>query len=155
VLGFAITVPGVLRFQDVIVGRESKAGFLRRVAGDFRAVEFIHAEVPPDERVLLMWDGRGFYCDQRCRPDAEQSRWAWYVQQGGSVEQTAALLRADGIGYLLHSYGDSVFILEHDPTGANRAAQQFFLHEFRRPCTRLLSSNPATEVYEITCTGEG
>ena len=155
VLAVAITVPGMLRFQDVLVGRESKAGFLRRVGTDFRSVEFIHAQVPSGERVLLMWDGRGFYCDRRCVPDAEQSRWTWYVQQGGDVEGTAALLRADGISYLLHSYHDALFILDHDPTGANRAAQEFFLHEFRRPCTRLLSSNPATEVYEITCTGEG
>lgn len=155
ILGFAASFLNLLRFQEVVIGVESKDGFLGRLAGDYRAVDFIQRKVPVDARVLFMWDGRGYYCDHRCLPDAEQSRWTWYVQRGVDAEGTAGLLRADGIGYIFHSHGDAQFILEHDPSGANRLAEEFFLREFRRRCTRLLSSDPATEVYELTCLGDG
>jgi 4-amino-4-deoxy-L-arabinose transferase-like glycosyltransferase len=153
VLVFSAGVPGLLWFQNVVVGRESKAEFLRRMVGDYLASEYIQDELPEDARVLLMWDGRGFYCDERCLPDAEQSRWTWYFQRTGTVAGMAALLEAEGITHLYHSFGDSLFILEHDRSGANRLAEEFFLREFRRRCTRLLSPDPATEIYELTCRG--
>ncbi len=104
----------------------------------------------------MMWDGRGYYCDERCVPDAEQSRWTWYSRQAQEdVPRLASLLEEEGITHLLFGRGDAEFVGDHDPSGANRAALQFFQEVFLPTCTRPVHSDPRVEVYELTCLPAG
>jgi hypothetical protein len=89
-----------IRPLPVVLGAESKSQFLERSVYDYPALRFISANLPPQARVFMAWDGQGFYCDERCQPDAEQSQWAQLVGQARTEEAVAEWLR-HGFDYLL------------------------------------------------------
>jgi 4-amino-4-deoxy-L-arabinose transferase-like glycosyltransferase len=135
----------------VIAGAESKRAFLERVLEGYGATEFIQANLPADARVLMLWDGRGYYCDARCMPDPEASLWAQLVMTHPSVAAVTPALRERGINYLLLNTIDVDFWLQHDPEGTHFRAAEFFLQEYRPACTRPVFSDEWTQLYEVTC----
>ena len=80
---------------------ESKASYLRRTLYDYAAMEFIRNELSADARVALLWDGRGYYCDDRCLPDTDLSRWPRLLQEVGSGRAAVEALRARGVSHIL------------------------------------------------------
>jgi 4-amino-4-deoxy-L-arabinose transferase-like glycosyltransferase len=135
----------------VITGQEARQDFLRRIIGDYAALEYIQSRLPADSRVLMMWDGRGYYCDQRCIPDTDHSQWTDLVVQNGQVDLMAAALLQQGITHLLLGVEDADYILQHDPLGVHRSALDFFANQFRTACTREIFRNQWTVLYELTC----
>jgi hypothetical protein len=136
---------------EVVSGGESKDTFLRRTVNDYPALQFVRDGLPPQARVLMMWDGSAYYCDERCLPDAENSRWTRLTLTSPSVSSAAASLRAMGVTHLLFSVGDADFMLQHDPTGQHRRAAEFFLQEFRPLCTKEIYRDEWVQLYELTC----
>lgn len=135
---------------SVIVGAESKDSFLRRTVHDYAAMRFIQEELPPTARVLMLWDGQGYYCDARCLPDAEQSRWVQLVGSAPDPAEVAVRLREMGVTHLLFSEGDAAFIVgQHDPTGQHRAAAAFLLREFLPAHARQVYADERAYVYEL------
>jgi hypothetical protein len=135
----------------VIVGAESKDIFLRRSATSYPAMRFIKSHVPPQEKVLMLWDGQGYYCDDRCLPDAEHSRWTRLTISNPDVAALASSLKKEQIKYILFNIRDADFILQHDPTGAHRRAAKYFLKVFRPACTREIYYDQWVYLYEIIC----
>jgi hypothetical protein len=135
----------------VVGGVLSKDDFLRRVTTDYAALDYIQTDLPRDARVLMLWDGRGYYCDERCLPDVDHSRWTYLVATHPTVDAVAAELRRIGVTHLLTSIESTDFILQHDPTGEHLRAAQFFVDEFRPACTREVFAARGTTVYELTC----
>jgi hypothetical protein len=148
---YSITFFASVQPLAVISGMESKDAFLRRMTGDYSALQFVKANLSPQARVLMMWDARGYYCDDRCLPDAEHSRWTRLVSSMADASSIAASLRAMGITHLLFSIDDADFILQHDPTGQHRDAAEFFLQEFRQSCTEEIYRDEKALLFELTC----
>lgn len=142
---------GRVRPLAVVSGMEPKDAFLRRMVRDYPAVRFVQDNLAPQARVLMMWDARGYYCDSRCLPDADHSRWTRLVLSKPGVSSVAASLRAMGLNHLLFSIEDADFILQHDPTGQQRQAVEFFLHGFRQSCTQEVYRDEWVQLYELTC----
>ena len=136
---------------DVILGRESKDAFLRRRVTDYPALQFVQRHLPPETHVLMMWDGRGYYCDARCVPDADQSNWTRLVLPAQNVSAVAARLRAMGITHLLLNVSDAECLLGHDPTGQHQRAMEFFSQEFRPSCTQEIYRDHKAVLFEVTC----
>ena len=136
---------------NVVLGAESKDTFLRRQVSIYPVVQSLMAVTPPEARALLMWNGLGYYCDQRCMPDTEQSRWTYWMQGVTDVSVAAQRLREHGITHLVFPFSDVNFFVQHDPTGQHRAAADFFWQEFRSACTRELFSDNNAVLYEVTC----
>lgn len=140
---------------EVVLGIESKADFLLRTPQDhtdYAAFQFIRTNLNPTDRVLMLWYGRSYYCDQRCLPDADQSQWQRLVRENRTVEQTALALRTMGITHLFFSRGDvRWFLLYHDPTGLNRQAVSFFKEEFQPVCAQEIYQDSVVSIYELTC----
>jgi hypothetical protein len=132
-------------------GLESKDDFLRRRVNDYAALQFVRANLKPQARVLMLWDAQGYYCDERCLPDTEHSQWTRLVETQPDVTSLAARLRDLGVTHLLFSTSDADFILQHDPTGQNLYAADFFLHQFRPSCTREVYRDHWTSLFELTC----
>jgi len=100
-LAYQAVYAATLRPVPVVLGLESKANYLRRTLYDYTAMEFIRNELPPDARVALLWDGRGYYCDSRCLPDADLSLWPRLLQESGSGQAAVEALRARGVSHVL------------------------------------------------------
>lgn len=56
-----------------LAGRTSVEEILRNFVDDYPAKQFIQESLHEQERVLFLWDSRGYYCDSRCMPDSNQS----------------------------------------------------------------------------------
>lgn len=135
----------------VVTGLESKAEFLRRQVSDYRAKEFIQSELPADARVLMPWDGRGYYCDNRCVPDWTRTKWVQLVEKRPSPDTLASTLKSMGVSHLLLSAEDVDYSVINNITGTDGEALDYFLHEFRPACTERIYSDDWTELFEITC----
>lgn len=136
---------------EVIVGAASQDSFLRRNVTIYPAQAFIQESLPPSARAFQMWDGAILYCDDRCVPDAEQSKWTQMVAQDMTVEAVAQDLHARGIDYLVGNLDSLNFFLRHDPKGIHTQAVYFFLRQFRSECTRPVFENDKTVVDRIAC----
>jgi hypothetical protein len=134
----------------VISGLESREQFLERMVPDHAAMQEILA-LPQSARVLFLWDGRGFYCDQRCLPDTDHARWTNWVATSGSKEYVTKRLAEMGVTHLLLSWADVDFILQHDPAGDHQRALEFFLQGYAPGCTQSVYHDDWTELYELTC----
>ena len=134
-----------------LVGFESKEVFLRQRGTTYAAVQFVMQHLAPSDRVLLMWDGRGYYCDERCIPDTEQSKWTQIVGEQPTIEAVSKALSTQGVTHLLFSVGDADFMSQHDLSGRQRRSAEFFLNEYRAACTRLLYLDDRAALYETTC----
>jgi hypothetical protein len=143
-----------IRPLDVIFGKESKASFLKRRISDFSAISYIQEQLKPEDRVLFMWDGQGYYCDERCLPDTEQSRWTLLSMNANyDASKVSTQLREAGVTHLLLTK-DLALILEHDPEHSNVQAANYFLQQYSELCTNLIYSDGWSSLYKITCQEE-
>ena len=136
----------------VVVGLDSKIDYLSRAAADFNAKQYLQRNLDPSARVLLMWLGTGYYCDERCIPDTTQSQWVVIANPTFDPQEVSAELHDLGVTHLLFSYPDYAFLsTDHDPTGLHKQAGDFFLNEFSPACAHEIYADPYTRIYEITC----
>jgi hypothetical protein len=135
----------------VILGRESKDAFLRRTVPDYAGLQFVQRYLPCHTHALMMWDGRGYYCDARCIVHTDQSKWTRLVIPGSDPAAIAARLRAMGVTHLFFNVEDASFFVDHDPTGRHYAALEFFEKDFRPSCTREIYRDQVVLLFEVTC----
>jgi len=135
----------------VVLGIESKDSFLRREVSDYAAKQFIQANLPPEARVLMMWDTRGYYCDDRCLPDFRRKHWVGSISPTASVASVTASLREMNVTHLLFSVEDLDYATLRDNSGQHRHAAEFFLYEFRPACTKELYRDEWASLFELTC----
>jgi hypothetical protein len=136
---------------SVVLGVESKDSFLRREVSDYAAKQFVQASLPHEARVLMMWDARGYYCDERCLPDLLRQQWVGLTVPTASVSSVADRLREMKVTHLLFSIEDLDYLLVNDTSGTHRRAAQFFLYGFRPACTREVYRDEWVTVFEFTC----
>jgi 4-amino-4-deoxy-L-arabinose transferase-like glycosyltransferase len=135
----------------VLVGTESKDAFLRRNASTYAAQRYIQQHLDQNARVLMLWDGQSFYCDQRCLPDPEQTIWPRIVEANGSVPEVAGRLTAIRVTHLLVRVDSLNFMLIHDPTGWQTVSIDFLLTEFGPACLRAVYDQDEVFIGELTC----
>lgn len=135
----------------VITGWESRSSFLTRMVDDYSGVRYIQERLPSNARVLMMWDGRGYYCDQRCLPDSDHSQWTSLVLNNRDVSAIATELGQQGVTHLFLSKGDADFILQHDPKQQHLKALTYFMDIFQPRCTQKVYQDAWTEIYQLTC----
>jgi len=111
----------------VVLGTEDKDSFLQRAVYDYPALRFVRQALPHESRVAMLWDGQGYYCDQRCWPDADQSRWVQLVEAEGDGETALERLADDGFAYVLVDYEGASFLLTHDPEERHSRAFELLL----------------------------
>jgi hypothetical protein len=135
----------------VILGSESKTGFLERNIALFKMLQYIKRQLPEQARVLMLWDGRGYYCDERFLPDTSQSQWTALVSQTWKVNQIAKDLHQQGVTHLLFSTQDAEFIGQYDVSGLQIKALAFLINDFSPNCTREIHHTDYYSLMEITC----
>jgi len=154
ILSFVIQVLYLYAFPPfgVILGLESKIAYLSRFSGDFNAKQYLQENLDPDARVLMMWSGTGYYCDERCIPDTSQSQWVRIASPSFDPFVVAPELREMGVTHLLFSFPEySAISEEHDPTGIHKRAGDFFWDEFYPVCAREIYVDPWARIFELSC----
>jgi hypothetical protein len=146
VLFFSYVAP-----MKVILGLESKTEFLERNIALFSMQQHIQDKLPEQVRVLMLWDGRGYYCDQRCLPDTSQSQWTALVSRTWEVNQVAKDLRQQGVTHLLFSEQDAIFVSQYDVSGLQKKALAFLIDDFIPSCTHQIHHTEYYSLMELTC----
>ena len=139
---------------SVILGFESRDSFLGRMSGlsgNYDSLIFIQEHLPPEAKVLMMWDGQSYYCNGRCIPDSDNSSWTYLVLSTGDTGTLAKRMEKMGVTHLLLNLGNADFILKHDPLGHHLKAATFFRDEFRPACTKEVYRDQGSRIYELTC----
>ena len=154
-VGLAIFWSGFLiwyaRPGGVIAGLESKRAFLERRVPNFRAMEFVDRAIPETGRVLMLWDGEGYYCDTRCLPDTDQSQWPRLAANQPDPDELAHTLRSLGVTHLLYSRDSDVLVEERDPRGVHRGSREYLFGRFRERCAVEIYGDEWVSIYELRC----
>ncbi|MBA4421150.1 MAG: hypothetical protein C0391_08375 [Anaerolinea sp.] len=142
---------GLLSPQNVILGMETKSGFLRRVLGDYPALEYINNNLPESARVMSLWDGRGYYCESKCLPDVDQSRWVTMVEQSDDIHILSNRFQEEGISHLFFSKEDvAYFLIKHDQNGIHKKGLQILTTEFVPKCSDVIYEDDLTIILELS-----
>jgi hypothetical protein len=134
-----------------VLGMESRGAYLRRIVRDYAAVQDTIEHSNPGERILMLGDGRGYYCVPNCVPNPDHFRWAGQIAQLESPEALEALFQAHELHYLLLSIEDLDFLLQHDPTNTMTTAVQKIFAWRNGSCFELTYEDQWASVYRINC----
>ena len=135
----------------VAMGLQSKDSFLQQRLNNYRALQFVTDNLSPDERVMMLWDGRAYHCDERCLADADQSNWTRLIEPASDPHDVAAQLQAEGVTYLLLNREDLKVVLAHEPSGRTEQAAEFFRKEFLPSCAEEVYRDSYMLLVKIDC----
>lgn len=140
------------RAIDYIAGQRSSDDLLHLFVEDYGVKQYIQEELDPDERALFLWDGRGYYCDERCIADTEQAMAVGLALDSPPPEELSQKLLNMGITHLMFSANDAGFFIRlHDPEGLHRSAREYYLEKFLPTCGRSVFKDGGMELFEIDC----
>lgn len=135
-----------------LAGEKSASEYLQEMNYDFPALQYAQKTLDATEKVLLLWDGRSYYCDARCIPDDEQSTAVKLALGSPSPEALAKDLRRQGITHLMMSKPDVIwFGSYHDPHDLHRQAYYYYVDLFFPACGDLMYSDDTMSLFQITC----
>lgn len=135
-----------------LAGRTSSDELLRVFVDDYAAKQFIQESLQENERVMFLWDSRGYYCDSRCIPDSNQSHAIVLALDSPPPVELAHQLKTQGITHILiHSIDAEWFIEHHDPNRYHSIALQYFQEQFLPTCARSIYQDDKTELFELIC----
>jgi len=137
---------------DYFIGQRSAAQVLQGINNDFSTILYIQSSLATNDRVLFLWDGRGYYCDKRCIPDDEQSAAIRLSIDSPAPQKLAQELHKNGITHLMLSPADaSWFITYHDPRGLHRKALDYLTKTFLPACGKPVFQDNGITLFELTC----
>jgi len=149
----SMTMAVWLRPWLVWLGSESPQVWLAHPWPDYPLQDIILQRLPAEARVLFLWEGRGYYCAERCLPDADHTRAVLLAEAAGwQPQRLAALLHAQGFSYLLLDRASALFTIYHDPSGRHARALDFWEQVFLPHCAIPIAEGEWSRLYRLTCT---
>lgn len=139
------------RLVPVIIGSESREAFLSRTVRDYPAMQAALGLIPPPDRLLLLGDGRGYYCAPWCIPDPDHFRWAAAIAGLPDEASLGSWFRTQGISHVLLSWEDLDFFLQHDPRGVMERATRSLIEWREAGCLQPEFTDEWTALYRVAC----
>jgi hypothetical protein len=136
---------------QAVFGNVSKGEYLTRTVYDYPALQYIQEILPDNARVLMVWDGQGYYCDDRCIPDPDQTRLLHLTKSQPDPTALTSELVSSGVTHVLVDTEGLAFFQFHDLDGRHRQASDYFLNEFVPECAEKVYSDDAIIIFELTC----
>jgi len=137
--------------HPVVFGLESKRVFLSRAVFDYPAIQYAERALDDNIRILMMWDGQGYYCDQRCIPDPDQTRLYHLTKSNPQPKILASDLLGEGVTHILIDAEGLSFFSLHDPDGRHLRAAEYFFEKFAPLCGEEVFIDKSIYLYAITC----
>lgn len=132
-------------------GQESPVEFTKRLVPSYEIIKYTH-DLPSRSKVLLIWEGRGYYCSSNCILDTEHSNWIRIAQHGEWDNQTiSTILVRQQIEYILIDEKAPDFLRLHDPQRTRSRAHEFLVNEFLPKCGKVIKKNLDGSLYAINC----
>ena len=147
-LFYALSIAQNTRVPATLVGLESKRDFLRRNVTAYEVLSRV-ADGPGRERVLLLGDGRSYYCAQDCLPDPEHFRWAAAISTMVTCEDLSSWMSRNRVSHILMNWEDLDFLLQHDPSTKLRQASDLIATAVTDGCLRLVVADEKAAIYEL------
>jgi hypothetical protein len=119
--------------------------------GDFAASRFIREVLPETARVLMLGNGRGYYCVPKCLPDPDHFHRARQITELSPDISLDAWLKNLGATHIQISYEDLDFLLQHDPKGVMRQAFNEISSLTYDACFGKVYDDQWVEIFEIKC----
>jgi 4-amino-4-deoxy-L-arabinose transferase-like glycosyltransferase len=102
-----------------LTGFESRDAYLtRRLGAHYVAMQEINTRLPPEAKVVFLWEPRSYYCDRVCQPDSILDKFPHLVHRYGSAGEivrgwreariTHVLVHTMGLSYLPNRSPDLV-----------------------------------------------
>jgi 4-amino-4-deoxy-L-arabinose transferase-like glycosyltransferase len=136
---------------NLLSGNISKDQYLKKMLNDYSAFEYIHKEMPSSSKILLLWDGRGYYCGQSCIADVDQVGWTTLVSEDSDNGNLVKYLAENKITHILYSKNDAdFFTIGHDSLGIHKNAEESLLNKFIPICGKLIYKDSSSSLFEIT-----
>jgi 4-amino-4-deoxy-L-arabinose transferase-like glycosyltransferase len=148
---YQIQLMRTLKPWKILSGSESPAEFLERNVGDFGASHYMKNELAAPARVLLLGDGRSYYCSPTCIPDPDHFRWAAKISGFREFDDFQGWAASNKITHLLFSIEDADFLLQHDPNGIMREALTKLASWHDQGCLEEIFTDTWTRIFEIGC----
>jgi 4-amino-4-deoxy-L-arabinose transferase-like glycosyltransferase len=141
----------IVRPDKGLFGSESKSAFLQRMVRDYSGIQFSNDQLPDGSKMMLLWDGRGYYCDRICLPDVDQSRWVALVEKSPNIREIFRELKEEKITHLFLSNDDSsYFLLKHDSSGLQRETFHLLINEFLPKCSHTIYIDDWSTIYQLS-----
>jgi hypothetical protein len=132
-------------------GWQSKEMFLNNASRDFPAKNFLLQTSPLEGKVLLIGDGRNYYCQTICIPDPDHFRWSLELAKLDQINEINQWIKTREISFLLISIEDISFLRAHDPSGVMTKALQVIEKYKEAGCLSIRYSNANTILYHTDC----
>ena len=137
---------------NYFTGRLSESEFLQKEVYDYNTTRFIQENLKQTDRVLFLWSGQGYYCDDRCLPDGDQSLAIQLSITTPEPESLARQLHLMGVTHILLGRPDAYwFISLHDPLQRHSTALNYFETVFLPACGNSIFTDGVLELYSLTC----
>lgn len=135
----------------VLLTNETRGEFLMRAVGDYGSSVFIRDDLPESARVLMLGNGRGYYCFPKCLPDPDHFYWASNLASLPEDALVSSWLSEMGITHFLTSIEDLDFLLQHDQTGLMMDVVEQIINIESDPCLERVYKDRWTEIFEVVC----
>ncbi len=118
----------------VLIGEESQPAYLTRRLGGLQLAIDGMERLPPDSRVLMLWEPRALYCAPRSVADPWIDRWLLERRLLGAPEVIRQAWGQEGVTHVLLFETGRAFVEQLDPryTPADWGALDELLHSPRR-----------------------
>jgi hypothetical protein len=105
-----------------LLNLETREQSLTKMLNDYPGLDYINHNLPANSKVMMLWDGRGYYCDHKCLADVDQVGWTALVLNGSEMDLQGSLIRK-GITHIFYAFNDrDYFLIGHDSNGYNQVA---------------------------------
>jgi hypothetical protein len=139
------------RTLDVLTGRTDREDFLENAIGDYAASKFIREELPDTARVLMLGNGRGYYCVPKCLPDPDHFHRALQIADLDPDAPLDGWMREMSATHIQISIEDLDFLLQHDPKDIMQQAFNKILSIPSNDCLEKVFDDQWVEIYEVKC----
>ncbi len=108
----------------VTTGHASKCYFLYSLSNNFPGIDFINRNLPDGSKVLMPWDGRGYYCESgKCFAEMDQHFWTTQVARYGNQDDLLDFLKENGFTHIMTNHTDTAYFVQgHDFQGYYKKA---------------------------------
>ncbi len=139
----------------VVLGLETPADYLHRVNYIYASMEFINAELPPEARVVYLWEGQTYYCQRDCLSDPIYDRWGNLVYRHQTLDKVLQQMQVLGATHLLINHHDGLNPLGRNKTPAGPRSENIVaFRSFRDNYLTQLYADRFIELYRVNYLAE-
>lgn len=150
-LFYQIRIAAQFNPTKVAIGAESRRSYLSRIVKDYPAIRDFQRDCDESSRLLMLGDGRGYWCVPQCLPDLDHFRWARQIVNLENDAELCGWFAAQGATHILFSLEDLDSLLQHDPTSIMEKALLRVVAWRDSGKLYLVFADDWTETYLVTC----